>query len=65
MLLSDVVELDTGAKAAAVLRTPKCWWASDIAHELLVRSWWLKHSAEVLIVGHENDFPQMARSCVR
>ncbi len=39
MALSDVAEPETLSKAAAaVLRTPKCWWASGLAHELLLQT---------------------------
>ena len=39
MALSDVAEPETISKAAAaVLRTPKCWWASGLARDLLVQA---------------------------
>lgn len=39
MALSDVAEPEVVSKAAtAVLRTPKCWWASGLAGELLLRT---------------------------
>jgi hypothetical protein len=39
MALSHVAEPETISKAAAaVLRTPKCWWASGLARELLLQA---------------------------
>jgi hypothetical protein len=39
MALSDVAEPERISKAAAaVLRTPKCWWASGLARELLLQT---------------------------
>ncbi len=39
MVLSDVAEPEVASKAAqSVLRTPKIWWASGIARELLLQT---------------------------
>jgi len=38
MVLSDVAEPEVASKASqAVLRTPKIWWASGVAQELLLQ----------------------------